>query len=70
MNLEEKFQNTYNLVFRPHHIYGEPKFKTKKCKLKKKILNQNTNSINIDYEYLLFNYILELHERHGYNEVK
>ena len=35
-NLEEKFQNTYNLVFRPHHIYGEPKFKTKKCKLKKK----------------------------------
>tara|TARA_R110000765_G_scaffold72094_2_gene140037 strand:+ start:764 stop:970 length:207 start_codon:yes stop_codon:yes gene_type:complete len=64
--LEEKFQNTYNLIFRPHHIKGESKFKVKKCKLKKKILGK-TNDKNTDYEYILFNYIMELHERHGYD---
>ena len=55
--LEEKFQNTYNLVFRPHHIKGESKFK---------VLG-SANDKNTDYEYLLFNYIMELHERHGYD---
>jgi hypothetical protein len=65
MNLNNKFQHTYNLVFKPHHIRGESKWKIKKCKLKKKILG-TPNEKNTDYEYILFNYIMELHQKHGY----
>jgi hypothetical protein len=63
--LEDKFQNTYNLVFRPHHIEGESKWKVKKCKLKKKILGKS-NPKNNDYEYILFNYIMDLHDKYGF----
>ena len=64
MDTEDQFQATYNLVFRPHHD-GQPKWKIKKCKLKKKILGK-PNEKNNDYEHILFNYIMELHNKHGY----
>jgi len=64
MDIEDKFQATYNLVFRPHHD-GQPKWKIKKCKLKKKILGK-PNPKNNDYEHILFNYIMFLHDKHGY----
>jgi hypothetical protein len=64
MDTEDQFQATYNLVFRPHHD-GQPKWKIKKCKLKKKILGK-PNPKNNDYEHILFNYIMYLHNKHGY----
>ncbi len=59
MNREQLFQETYKLVFQPHHNKDNAdRWKQKKFRLKKKMLEQRPNEE--DYEYILFNYLQDI----------
>jgi hypothetical protein len=59
MNKEQLFQETYKLVFQPYHNKDNAdRWKQKKFRLKKKMLEPRPNEE--DYEYILFNYLQDI----------
>ena len=59
MDNEEKFKYTYKQVFQPfHNKENASRWKQKKFRLKKKMLSEQT--LEDDYEYILFKFIQEM----------
>ncbi len=63
MPTENQFNHTFDLVF-GNHYDGTNRWRSKKAKLKRKY-TEKTDGKYTDYELILFNYIISLHERLG-----
>tara|TARA_R110000765_G_scaffold376691_5_gene467427 strand:- start:213 stop:755 length:543 start_codon:yes stop_codon:yes gene_type:complete len=64
LTFEDTFRRTYNLVFHDDAEWGTNKWKQHKKNLKKKVIDRiNNPELNKDYQVILFNYIMDLHNK-------